>query len=144
MGNAAGFGPDMGKAVAAATRVFGIIEFPSKIDAQAIDEDETMTFKRIKPEDVTGKLEFKDVWFRYPTRKEDFVLKGLNQDQGKPKGYLQTKINSINNELKNSNLYLKDIDRFNEITKEMSTLKESLIFKEDRWLNLLEMEEKIA
>lgn len=78
MGNAAGFGPDMGKAVAAATRVFGIIEFPSKIDAQAIDEDETKTFKRIKPEDVTGKLEFKDVWFRYPTRKEDFVLKGLN------------------------------------------------------------------
>jgi len=25
-----------------------------------------------------GKIEFKDVWFRYPTRKEDFVLRGLN------------------------------------------------------------------
>ena len=24
-----------------------------------------------------GKIEFKDVWFRYPTRKEDFVLRGL-------------------------------------------------------------------
>ena len=24
-----------------------------------------------------GKIEFRDVWFRYPTRKEDFVLKGL-------------------------------------------------------------------
>lgn len=23
-------------------------------------------------------IEFKDVWFRYPTRKEDFVLRGLN------------------------------------------------------------------
>lgn len=25
-----------------------------------------------------GKIEFKNVWFRYPRRKEDFVLKGLN------------------------------------------------------------------
>lgn len=25
-----------------------------------------------------GEIEFKDVWFRYPTRKEDWVLKGLN------------------------------------------------------------------
>lgn len=27
---------------------------------------------------MTGKIEFRNVWFRYPTRKEDFVLKGLN------------------------------------------------------------------
>ena len=27
---------------------------------------------------VKGKIEFKDVWFRYPTRKEQFVLRGLN------------------------------------------------------------------
>lgn len=33
---------------------------------------------RINPEDVKGKIEFKEVWFRYPTRKEEFVLKGLN------------------------------------------------------------------
>jgi len=38
MGNAAGFGPDMGKALAACTRVFGIIEYPSRIDAIAIDQ----------------------------------------------------------------------------------------------------------
>lgn len=25
-----------------------------------------------------GKIEFRDVWFRYPTRKEDFVLRGLS------------------------------------------------------------------
>ena len=30
------------------------------------------------PETIMGKVEFKDVWFRYPTRKEDFVLKGLS------------------------------------------------------------------
>lgn len=27
---------------------------------------------------VFGKIEFRDVWFRYPTRKEDFVLRGLS------------------------------------------------------------------
>ena len=38
-------------------------------------EDET----KIKEEfEFKGKIEFKDVWFRYPTRKEDFVLRGLN------------------------------------------------------------------
>ena len=57
---------------------------------------------------------------------------------------LQLKIGIINNELKNSNLYLKDTERFYEITKEMSDLKESLIIKEERWLNLLEMEEKLT
>lgn len=40
--------------------------------------DEDKTKKRIKPENVTGKIEFVNVWFRYPTRKEDFVLRGLN------------------------------------------------------------------
>ena len=25
-----------------------------------------------------GQIEFQDVWFRYPTRKNDWILKGLN------------------------------------------------------------------
>jgi len=29
-------------------------------------------------DEVKGKIEFKNVWFRYPTRKEDFVHRGLN------------------------------------------------------------------
>lgn len=33
MGMAAAFGPDMGKAAAAAKRIFGIQDYPSKIDA---------------------------------------------------------------------------------------------------------------
>jgi ATP-binding cassette subfamily B (MDR/TAP) protein 1 len=32
---------------------------------------------RLELDKVVGKIEFKDVWFRYPTRKDDFVLKGL-------------------------------------------------------------------
>jgi len=73
-GNAAAFGPDMGKATAAANRVFKIIDYPSQIDARASID------KGIKVNTATfvGKIEFKDVWFRYPRRKEDFVLRGLN------------------------------------------------------------------
>lgn len=75
-GTAAAFGPDMGKAAAAAKRVFQIIDHPSAIDAIEIDSDKS---KRIlDPKLVEGKIEFRDVWFRYPTRKEDFVLRGLN------------------------------------------------------------------
>lgn len=39
--------------------------------------DKDPTKKRLAPSQVSGKIEFKDVWFRYPTRKDDFVLKGL-------------------------------------------------------------------
>ena len=37
-GNAAAFGPDMGKAKVAAERVFRIIDYPSQIDARASTE----------------------------------------------------------------------------------------------------------
>ena len=33
---------------------------------------------RPTPKSFQGKIEFRNVWFRYPTRKEDFVLRGLN------------------------------------------------------------------
>jgi ATP-binding cassette subfamily B (MDR/TAP) protein 1 len=76
-GTASSFGPDMGKAKAAAEKIFKIIEHPSAINAIAIDEDKTKIL--IKDlESIEGRIEFKDVWFRYPTRKEDFVLRGLN------------------------------------------------------------------
>ena len=55
---------------------------------------------------------------------------------------LENKINDITKELKNSNLYLSDANRFNEITNEMLELKKILSIKEERWLFLLEMEEK--
>jgi len=38
-GSAAAFGPDMGKAMAAANRIFGIVEVESAINAAAIDAD---------------------------------------------------------------------------------------------------------
>ena len=75
-GSASAFGPDIGKASAAPKRIFGIIEHTSPINAVK-DIDNTEKIKLNKA-DVKGKIEFKNVWFRYPTRKQDFVLKNLN------------------------------------------------------------------
>lgn len=52
------------------------MDYPSSIDAQATAEDSSKT--KCDPSTFQGKVEFKDVWFRYPSRKEDFVLRGLN------------------------------------------------------------------
>lgn len=73
-GQAAQFGPDTAKAASAAENVYKIIDEPSEIDAVAISKD---TLKH-KPTNVKGLIEFKDVWFRYPTRKTEWVLRGLN------------------------------------------------------------------
>jgi len=71
-GTAMSLGPDIGKAVIAAANIFRIIEYPSKINAlEKKDGDKSA-------DNIRGVIEFKDVWFRYPTRKEDFVLRGLN------------------------------------------------------------------
>jgi ATP-binding cassette subfamily B (MDR/TAP) protein 1 len=76
-GLAAAFGPDIGKATSAAERIFKIIDQKSRINAEEIDKDSSKI--RIKdPESISGRIEFKDVWFRYPTRKQDFVLRGLS------------------------------------------------------------------
>ena len=55
---------------------------------------------------------------------------------------IQKKILEINNELKNTNLYLDNYDKFTNITKELTTFKEQLYKKEERWLKLLELQEK--
>jgi ABC-type multidrug transport system fused ATPase/permease subunit len=80
----------------AAEDVFKLLDYPSKINAVEMDEDNKGI--RLEPEeldkngekiltredgskkhpDILGRIEFKDVWFRYPTRKEDFVLRGMN------------------------------------------------------------------
>jgi ATP-binding cassette subfamily B (MDR/TAP) protein 1 len=52
------------------------LDVPSTIDAVA--DDKANDKVRLDLNSVKGEIEFKDVWFRYPTRKEDFVLRGLN------------------------------------------------------------------
>jgi ATP-binding cassette, subfamily B (MDR/TAP), member 1 len=73
-GQANQFGPDMGKARRAGLKIFGFIELPTKINAVDIPEDAI----DIDPTTFKGDIEFKDIWFRYPTRKNEWVFKGLN------------------------------------------------------------------
>ena len=56
---------------------------------------------------------------------------------------IQKELNMMTNELKQSNIYLENHDRYLEITKKMEYLNESLNIKEDRWLEILEIEEKL-
>lgn len=67
----------MGKALAAAKNIFKIIESPSEINAIEMDKDSSKK-RLLDKSEIKGKIEFKDVWFRYPTRKTDIVLRGLN------------------------------------------------------------------
>ena len=74
-GGSASSAPDMGRANASVDKVFGILNHESTIDAVADDTDVDKV--RLDITNIKGHIEFEDVWFRYPTRKEDFVLRGL-------------------------------------------------------------------
>ena len=56
---------------------------------------------------------------------------------------LQEEIISLKHELKDTNLYISHNDRFTEVTEKLSILEKDLENKENRWLELLEMEEAI-
>ena len=64
----------MGKATKAGFSIFTYIDVPSKINAVDIPEESVS----INPETFKGAIELKNVWFRYPTRKNEWVFKGLN------------------------------------------------------------------
>jgi len=72
-GQANQYGPDVGKAKKAAVKIFGYIDKPSKINAVDIPDSAIPV-----PSQLKGEIEFRDVWFRYPTRKNEWVFKGLN------------------------------------------------------------------
>lgn len=61
-------GPEMGKATSAAASIFKIIEYPSEINAIEMDDKDTGK-KIVDNKTINGKIEFRNVWFRYPTRK---------------------------------------------------------------------------
>lgn len=64
------FAPDMGKAKQAAAELKTLFDRKPEIDSWS-EEGEKLT-------SVEGHLEFRDVHFRYPTRPEQPVLRGLN------------------------------------------------------------------
>lgn len=72
-GQASQFGPDMAKAKLAAYKIFKMMLVPSEIDVNGKDED-----SKKDQSGIQGEIEFRDVWFRYPTRREQWIFKGLN------------------------------------------------------------------
>ena len=68
-GNAMQFAPDVASAREAAKSIFKVLDSKPKIDAN--DPQSTVT------DTVKGVIEFKKVWFRYPTRPKT-VLRGVS------------------------------------------------------------------
>jgi ATPase subunit of ABC transporter with duplicated ATPase domains len=66
----------VGKAKTAAGNIFTIMDIESEINA--MDKRTNGEKVRCDPATFKGEIEFQNVWFRYPTRKNDWVLKGLN------------------------------------------------------------------
>ncbi|KAL2164185.1 hypothetical protein VTH06DRAFT_3399 [Thermothelomyces fergusii] len=64
------FAPDMGKAVEASRELKTLFDRKPAIDTWSAGGD--------KVESIEGSIEFRDVHFRYPTRPEQPVLRGLN------------------------------------------------------------------
>jgi len=71
---ASAMGPDMSKAKRAAIKIFMTMRLPSKIDVMGDD----LASKTEISKGFRGKIEFKDVWFRYPARLNQWIFKGLN------------------------------------------------------------------
>ena len=73
-GTAHFFGPNYSVSRKAAERVFDVLEYPTKIDAVQMNENPDLK----SANNLTGKIEFKNVWFRYPYEPEKFVLRGCS------------------------------------------------------------------
>ena len=71
--------------------------------------------------------------------KYKFELENIPKEINK----IQEELNMMTNELKQSNIYLENHERYLEITKKMESLNKTIKIKEDRWLEILEIEEKL-
>lgn len=70
IGQAVAFAPNYNKAKVAANRIFALLKRVPKIDASSPDG--------LKMPVANGNVDYKDVRFRYPTRRDAKVLQGLN------------------------------------------------------------------
>ncbi len=57
---------------------------------------------------------------------------------------IQQELEDIKNELKDTNLYLENFERYQEITLKMEALNSDLNIKENRWYELIKMEEDLV
>jgi len=72
-GQASAYGPDASKGKRAAIKIFRVTETPSQINAM----DDAPEDAHQVTEAFRGEICFHDVWFRYPTRPNQWIFKGL-------------------------------------------------------------------
>lgn len=72
------FAPDMGKARTAAAGLKRLFDSQPKIDPWSTAGDRVARYGGDKEDAIRGTIEFRDVHFRYPTRPDVPVLRGLN------------------------------------------------------------------
>ena len=88
--------------------------------------------KDIKTKDLKSKNKKLSFKFKYELEKIPNEIEDI-----------QKNIKEIDHELKNSNLYLENHDRFNLITEDVVELKKVLEIKENRWFDLLKMQDDL-
>ncbi len=83
-----------------------------------------------KVKNSKSKLSYK---FQYELEKLPSQIKNIQQE-----------LEDIKNELKDTNLYLENFERYQEITSKMEILNSDLNTKENRWYELIKMEEDLV
>jgi len=66
-------GPDAAAAITSGAKIFKIVDTPTKVDAVSDDISGDAV-----PENFEGGIEFRKVWFRYPTKPDQWIFKGLD------------------------------------------------------------------
>ena len=99
-------------------------------------QDDKITLNSKKKKKIIKKISKQQNKLSY---KYQFELDNIPRDIIK----LKENISELKNELKDTNLYLNDYDRFTNITKDLVEMELTLDNKETRWLELMEMEEQL-
>lgn len=66
------FVPDMGSAKGAGSEIINLMDSMPEIDAESPEG------KKVAVESIGGRIQFQDIHFRYPTRPDVRVLRGLS------------------------------------------------------------------
>lgn len=69
------YGPSISKGIKSAQKIFDIVDEIGEIDPFEVRNDNPIFADKSI---MKGEIEFVDVWFRYPTWKEAWILKGIS------------------------------------------------------------------
>ena len=112
--------------------LFSESDFLKSENQQVVKNKETKksNLENIKAKNSKPKLSYK---FQYELEQLPNQIKNIQQE-----------LEDIKNELKDTNLYLENYERYQEITSKMEVLNSDLNTKENRWYELIKMEEDLV